>query len=43
MSYPVARLGDTSDHGGKIITASPTFHVEDVPVICPRIDGHLLT
>lgn len=32
MSYPVARLGDTSDHGGKIITASPTFKVGDVPV-----------
>ncbi|TDR27806.1 PAAR domain-containing protein [Hydromonas duriensis] len=32
MSYPVARLGDTSDHGGKIITASPTFNVGDVPV-----------
>ncbi|TDR30677.1 PAAR domain-containing protein [Hydromonas duriensis] len=32
MAYPVSRLGDTSDHGGTIITASPTFDVDGVHV-----------
>lgn len=32
MGIPVSRLGDTSDHGGKIITASPTFTVGGIPV-----------
>jgi uncharacterized Zn-binding protein involved in type VI secretion len=27
MPYLVARLGDTSDHGGQIITASTTLNV----------------
>lgn len=42
MAYPVSRLGDTSDHGGTIITAS-TSKVGGVPVArigdildCPR-------
>mgnify|MGYP003601886914 CR=1 FL=1 len=32
MGLPVARLGDTSDHGGKIISASSTFTVGGIPV-----------
>jgi uncharacterized Zn-binding protein involved in type VI secretion len=32
MSYLVSRLGDTSDHGGQIVTASPSFKVEGIPV-----------
>jgi uncharacterized Zn-binding protein involved in type VI secretion len=32
MSYQVSRLGDTSDHGGQIVTASPTFKVGGIPV-----------
>ncbi len=31
MAYPVSRLGDTSDHGGAIVTAS-TSKVGGVPV-----------
>jgi uncharacterized Zn-binding protein involved in type VI secretion len=32
MAHPVAQLGDTSDHGGSIVTASATFNVGGVPV-----------
>ena len=32
MTYPVSRIGDTSDHGGAIITGSPSFDVNGIPV-----------
>ena len=32
MSYPVSKIGDTSDHGGAIITGSGSFEVEGIPV-----------
>ncbi|TDR29100.1 PAAR domain-containing protein [Hydromonas duriensis] len=32
MSYPVSRIGDTSDHGGSIITGSTNFGVDGMPV-----------
>lgn len=32
MSYPVSKIGDTSDHGGAIITGSSSFDLEDIPV-----------
>jgi uncharacterized Zn-binding protein involved in type VI secretion len=28
MTYPVSRVGDTSDHGGTIITGSPSMIIE---------------
>lgn len=43
MGKPVARLGDTSSHGGSIVSASSTFDLMGVPVArvgdtfaCPR-------
>ena len=49
MSYPVARLGDGSSHGGTIITASGGFTCEGAVVAvvtdlhsCP-IPGHGVT
>lgn len=32
MSYPISRIGDTSDHGGSIITGSPSLQTSGVPV-----------
>ncbi len=32
MPYPVSRIGDTSDHGGSIITGSPSLQASGVPV-----------
>lgn len=32
MSYPVSRIGDTSDHGGSIITGSTSFEIDGIPV-----------
>ena len=32
MGQPIACLGDTSSHGGQIVTASPTFSVMGRPV-----------
>jgi uncharacterized Zn-binding protein involved in type VI secretion len=32
MTYPVSRVGDTSDHGGTIITGSSSFDVSGIPV-----------
>lgn len=32
MSYPVSRIGDTSDHGGQIITGSTNLQIENIPV-----------
>lgn len=32
MSYPVSKIGDTSDHGGAIITGSASFVVSGIPV-----------
>lgn len=32
MGFPVARIGDTSDHGGSIITGSATFNTGGIPV-----------
>lgn len=28
MSYPVSKVGDTSDHGGAIVTSSSSFDIE---------------
>ncbi|MGV2290592.1 PAAR domain-containing protein [Trinickia sp. YCB016] len=35
----VARLGDTTDHGGRVIEATPTLTDMGVPV---ALDGHLV-
>lgn len=32
MGYPISRIGDTSDHGGTIITGSTGFDIAGVPV-----------
>ncbi len=32
MSHPVARLGDTSDHGGSITSGSPNHKVDGIPI-----------
>lgn len=32
MTLPTARLGDTSDHGGAIATASPDTYVNSIAV-----------
>ncbi|TDR28942.1 PAAR domain-containing protein [Hydromonas duriensis] len=32
MAYPVSKVGDTSDHGGAIVTGSSLFQVNGVPV-----------
>ena len=32
MGYPVSKIGDTSDHGGAIITGSSSCKINDVPV-----------
>ncbi len=32
MTTPIARLGDTIDHGGTIITASPTWKCNSIPI-----------
>lgn len=49
MSYPVARLGDTSDHGGTIVSASPDTFANGIAIArsgdmhsCP-IAGHGVT
>lgn len=46
---PVARLGDPSDHGGTLISASPNVFANNIPVVrhsdehsCP-IKGHGVT
>jgi uncharacterized Zn-binding protein involved in type VI secretion len=35
----MARLGDTTDHGGKVIEAAPTLIHMGIPV---ALDGHLV-
>jgi len=49
MSAPQARLGDSSSHGGRIITAATRTKVNGIPVarmgdlhVCP-IPGHGVT
>lgn len=49
MGQPVSRLGDHSDHGGVIITASSDMFVDSIPAArltdlhsCP-IPGHGIT
>lgn len=49
MTAPIARMGDTSSHGGTIITGALKTFVDGVPVarmgdlhVCP-IYGHLVT
>jgi uncharacterized Zn-binding protein involved in type VI secretion len=32
MAYPISKVGDTSDHGGAIITGSSSFDVNGIPV-----------
>jgi uncharacterized Zn-binding protein involved in type VI secretion len=32
MIYPVSKVGDTSDHGGAIMTGSGSFEVNGIPV-----------
>lgn len=46
MALPVVRLGDSTSHGGKVISASPTHLIDNVgiarvgdQVACP-IPGH---
>jgi uncharacterized Zn-binding protein involved in type VI secretion len=34
MQLPVIRLGDTSDHGGRVVSGIETFKVHGVPVAC---------
>ena len=34
MALPIARLGDTTDHGGKIITGNPLALVGGIPIAC---------
>ncbi|TAL94416.1 MAG: PAAR domain-containing protein [Paraburkholderia sp.] len=34
-----AKLGDTTDHGGRVVEAAPTLTVEGIPV---ALDGHLV-
>lgn len=49
MATPIARLGDMSDHGGVIITASPNWKCNGIPIArvtdqhsCP-LPGHGVT
>ena len=32
MALPIVRLGDTTSHGGKVITASPTHSVGGIGI-----------
>ena len=48
MGYPISRIGDTSDHGGTIITGSTGFDIAGVPVArvgdilaCPFVNDTL--
>jgi hypothetical protein len=37
----LVRLGDTTDHGGKVITASETMRIKSIPVLCfPHSGGY---